>query len=491
MSGRQHPTTRARVAPGPSAPRRPRHRLPPHPSRPRPAPRRRRRSASRMPSAGTAPATCPLTLPNLRSPTPAITAEDVVVADRARRALTGCSTGSTSTSASPPGPRPPARPSSSASRPRAAVAAYLDGVAHDQVVGITDPVPAARAPPCCGRPRATRPCAPPTRQTFWTASATGAGQQELTWRVTGGQWAVVIMNADGSAGVDVAATIGVRAGFLLPLALAHARHRSRAHRHRRRAHHPRRERRAGRQAPPAAAGTPAACHTPAAAASPSRDRWPRRRHRRGPAHPRAVSPVALDARLDEPLSRWLWLVKWFLAIPHFIVLGVPVDRVLAWSASSRSSRSSSPGATRAASSSSTSACCAGRGGCPTTAATVASAPTATRRSASGAEPDYPARLDIAYPARLSRGLVLVKWWLLAIPHYIIVGLLVGGGNWAWDRARTRRDSHLDVVRLEASSACSSSSPGSRSSSPAATRGRSSTSSSASTAGSTASSRTSP
>jgi hypothetical protein len=36
----------------------------------------------------------------------------------------------------------------------------------------------------------------------------------------------------------------------------------------------------------------------------------------------------------------------------------------------------------------------------------------------------------AAPERLSRGLVLVKWWLLAIPHLIIVGLLAGGGL-AW------------------------------------------------------------
>ena len=42
------------------------------------------------------------------------------------------------------------------------------------------------------------------------------------------------------------------------------------------------------------------------------------------------------------------------------------------------------------------------------------------------DPDYPADLEIAYPEKLSSGLVLVKWWLLAIPHYIIVGILVGG-----------------------------------------------------------------
>jgi hypothetical protein len=37
-------------------------------------------------------------------------------------------------------------------------------------------------------------------------------------------------------------------------------------------------------------------------------------------------------------------------------------------------------------------------------------------------------LHVEYPQALSRGLVLVKWWLLALPHYVIVAVFAGG---AW------------------------------------------------------------
>ncbi|MET8509964.1 DUF4389 domain-containing protein, partial [Streptomyces sp. NPDC004787] len=49
----------------------------------------------------------------------------------------------------------------------------------------------------------------------------------------------------------------------------------------------------------------------------------------------------------------------------------------------------------------------------------------------GPESDYPARLDIAYPERLSRSQVLVKWWLLAIPHYLVIAFFTGGMEVHW------------------------------------------------------------
>jgi hypothetical protein len=50
-----------------------------------------------------------------------------------------------------------------------------------------------------------------------------------------------------------------------------------------------------------------------------------------------------------------------------------------------------------------------------------------------AAPDYPAQLDVEYPGELSRGLVLVKWWLLAIPHYLIISAF-GGGFTLWTQS---------------------------------------------------------
>jgi hypothetical protein len=59
-----------------------------------------------------------------------------------------------------------------------------------------------------------RPLAPPADERFWAASAHGAGAQSLTWDVEDGDWSVVVMNADGSAGVDAGVKAGAELSFL-------------------------------------------------------------------------------------------------------------------------------------------------------------------------------------------------------------------------------------------------------------------------------------
>jgi len=99
--------------------------------------------------------------------------------------------------------------------PQADVARYLGTVAHANVQDVDfDPFRVTYLPISGGAPEG-----PPTEQGFWAASASGVGTQTLTWKVRDGDWSVVLMNADGSRGVDADVDLGAKMSFLLWVAI--------------------------------------------------------------------------------------------------------------------------------------------------------------------------------------------------------------------------------------------------------------------------------
>ena len=275
--------------------------------------------------------------------------------------------------------------------PTSAVRAYLAGAAWDQVRDVEYRPFRVLAIPHEG----TGAVDPPADQSFWVASTAGRGRVELHWAPEVGDWSAVVMNADGSAGVAADVSAGLKAN-LFPLAalllgagglvglgaLGLIAGGLRA------------------QGPDTSGPPPSAARSAAAAGS-------------GPY------PARLEARLDEPLSRGLWLVKWLLVLPHLVVLAflwmafsvltlVAGASILFTGRYPRTIFDFNVGVLRWTWRVQYYAFVLGTDRYPP----FSLAP----------DPTYPCSFDVAYPVRLSRGLVLVKWWLLALPHLLILSI---------------------------------------------------------------------
>lgn len=97
------------------------------------------------------------------------------------------------------------------------VTAYLAGAPHTLVVEIDDRTAEYRS---IAGEEGGASVGPPADEDFWVESASGRGEQELTWEARGGTWSIVVMNADGASDIISDVEIGARSGAITTIAVA-------------------------------------------------------------------------------------------------------------------------------------------------------------------------------------------------------------------------------------------------------------------------------
>jgi hypothetical protein len=90
---------------------------------------------------------------------------------------------------------------------------YLAGVARNQVTEVNGSTPSYQ------RHAGRAPTGPPASQGFWQTASSGRGQVTATWKVKGGDWAIAVMNANGSSNVSAAVIVGAKTNLVLWIGL--------------------------------------------------------------------------------------------------------------------------------------------------------------------------------------------------------------------------------------------------------------------------------
>jgi len=151
---------------------------------------------------------------DLRSETAAVTSERVDLASDPRDAAWVVDRGALGTIALDVRSADPSRPLFAGIGPSDEVDAYLRDVARDRVVDF-DEAGRMEYERLDGERRPTAP----GEASFWVARTESSTATDLTWAVDDGDWTVVVMNADGTPGVDVRARVGIKVDWIVPIAI--------------------------------------------------------------------------------------------------------------------------------------------------------------------------------------------------------------------------------------------------------------------------------